>query len=50
MKDVPHIQNTTGEYSTGQRKLLGIDKRSEFELVPFSSRYLNVIPVFCVLS
>jgi len=50
MTDVPDTQNTTGEFSTGQRKLLGIDKRSEFELVPFSLRHLNVIPVLCFFS
>lgn len=30
MKDIS--QNTTGEYSTGERKLIHIDKRSEFYL------------------
>ena len=29
MKDVSDTQNTTGEYSTGERKLIRIDKRSE---------------------
>ena len=32
MKDLSVTQNTTGEYSTGERKLIRIDKRSEFHL------------------
>lgn len=49
-KDAPVIQNTTGEYSTGERKLIRIDKRREFELIQSSLRYLNIIPVPCILS
>ena len=30
--DVSVTQNTTGEYSTGERQLICIDKRSEFYL------------------
>jgi len=44
-KDAPVTQNTTGE-----RKLIRIDKRSEFELIQSSLRYLNIIPVPCILS
>ena len=38
IKDVPDTQNTTGE-----RKLIRIDKRSEFELIQSSLRYLDLI-------
>jgi len=50
-KDVSLSQNTTGEQSTGERKLIRIDKRSEFELIHFSLKYFGVIPVplFCVI-
>jgi len=41
-EDVSDTLNTTGEHSTGQRKLLRIDKRSEFELIQFSLIYPNV--------
>lgn len=44
-KDVPLSQNTTGEQSTGERKLIRIDKRSESELIHSSLKYLGVIPV-----
>ena len=37
-KDVPDTENTTGE-----RKLIRIDKRSEFELIQSSLRYLDLI-------
>ena len=37
-------QNTTEELSTGERRLIRIDKRSEFLLIQSSLRYLDVIP------
>ena len=33
MKDDPVTENTTGEHSTGERKLIRIDERSELELI-----------------
>lgn len=33
MNDVPVAQNSTGEHSAGERKLIRIDERSEFELI-----------------
>lgn len=43
--DVPVTQNTSGDQSTGERKLIRIDKRSESELIHSSLKYLGVIPV-----
>ena len=43
--DVPVTQNTSGDQSTGERKLIRIDKRSESELIHSSFKYLGVIPV-----